>query len=213
MDVIELLEKDHAKVRELFKRFNKGNGRGRAASTVDAICSELEMHAQLEEEIFYPAVRELGDEKLDSLVDESLEEHGKVKEQVSALRQSSRDGDELESQVSELEECVEHHVDEEEGEMFPRLEEVMDDENREELGRRIRMRKGDMSGESEGMGTGRSRSSKPMSRTSMGTRGTRGKTGSRAKTSTRGRKTGRKAGMSGGKSSGRKKRSRAGRGR
>src|SRR5690242_21176979 len=119
MDAIELLKKDHQEVTKLFQRFSSGKG-GRAANGVVAkICEELDVHALIEEEIFYPAVRQAGRE-LASKVDESLREHARVKEQVAELRREMEGGADadLGPRVMALQQDVEHHVTEEEGEMF-----------------------------------------------------------------------------------------------
>jgi len=154
MDAIELLKKDHQKVTELFKRFNGGGGLTgmvkRVAGSIperqrrqaaDQICRELDVHALIEEEIFYPAVRALNDDELNSQLSEAFNEHATVKRQVAMIRNGiGRDAD-LQSKVDELQKCVDHHVSEEEGEMFPRVEELMDEGRRSELGRALQARK------------------------------------------------------------------------
>jgi hemerythrin superfamily protein len=151
MDAIELLKKDHQKVTELFKRFNGGGGLTgmvkRVAGSIperqrrqaaDQICRELDVHALIEEEVFYPAVRALNDDELNSQLSEAFNEHATVKRQVAMIRNGiGRDAD-LQSKVDELQKCVDHHVSEEEGEMFPRVEELMDEGRRSELGARCR---------------------------------------------------------------------------
>jgi len=154
MDAIELLKKDHQKVTELFKRFNGGGGLTgmvkRVAGTIperqrrqaaDQVCRELDVHALIEEEIFYPAVRALNDDKLNSQLSEAFSEHATVKRQVATIRNGiGRDAD-LQSRMDELQACVDHHVGDEEGEMFPRVEELMDEGRRSELGRELQARK------------------------------------------------------------------------
>jgi hemerythrin superfamily protein len=154
MDVIKLLKEDHDRVRSLFQKFRGGGGisglvkrvtgnvspRERRAA-VEQVCRELDLHARLEEEIFYPAVRALGDAELDRLVDESLREHATVKEEVAALRGNEAENDQLDERVGNLEQSVEHHATEEENEMFPRLQAQMPQEQREALGRRIQSAK------------------------------------------------------------------------
>jgi hemerythrin superfamily protein len=151
MDAIELLKKDHQEVTRLFQRFSGRKGRRNDTSVVEKICDELDVHARIEEEIFYPAVREASSE-LARKVDESLQEHARVKEQVRSLREQLRggaEGDEaLEGQMSALEQDVEHHVTEEEGEMFPQVAEEMDERQRTRLGERLKARKGELSGTS-----------------------------------------------------------------
>ena len=145
MDAIELLKRDHQEVTKLFQRFASGKG----APVVEKICDELDVHARIEEEIFYPAVREAGSE-LAREVDEAVQEHARGKQQVQSLREQLRGGaadrDAFAGQVSALEQDVEHHVTEEEGEMFPQVAEAMDERQRTRLGERLQARKGELSG-------------------------------------------------------------------
>src|SRR5262245_51684370 len=109
MNAIEMLTEDHNKVRELFTEFSGGGGlTGLVRRTIDAVtpaerrtavqevCKELEVHTRIEEEVFYPAVRALGDRDLIEMVEEALKEHAAVKKEVSALRGLKGDEDELE---------------------------------------------------------------------------------------------------------------------
>lgn len=120
-DAIALLMQDHQTVEKLFKQFEKlvkaEDDKGKE-DVVKQICHELTVHAQVEEEIFYPAVREaIGDE---DLLDEAEVEHASVKELVAQL-ESMQPGDDLyDAKVTVLGEYVRHHVKEEEGEMFPK---------------------------------------------------------------------------------------------
>src|SRR5262249_12360016 len=151
MDAIKLLINDHDKVRQLFRDFNGGGGlRGlvrRSVSSVTTgerrravrrVCKELEMHTWIEEQIFYPAVTALEDRELERQVDEALREHATVKEEVARLKGTKGDEAGLNDQMSQLEHDVEHHATEEENEMFPRLEELMSADKREDLARQMR---------------------------------------------------------------------------
>jgi len=150
MDVIQIVKKDHDRVEELFSRFRGGGGltglvkrvtgnvpARQRRTAVERICHELDIHARLEEAILYPAAQATGDGELARLIDESLREHARVKEMVRELRTGKHEGEELDNRVNALEECVSHHVNEEEGEMLPRVEEVMSPEQRADLGRRF----------------------------------------------------------------------------
>ena len=154
MDAIELLKKDHEKVTELFRRFNGGGGITgmvrRATGTIperqrrqaaDQVCRELDVHTLIEEEVFYPAVRSLDDDKLNAMLAEAFNEHATVKRHVATIRNGiGRDAD-LQSKMDDLQGCVDHHVREEENEMFPRIEELMDAGRRRELGTQLQARK------------------------------------------------------------------------
>ena len=206
MDVLQLLKTDHAEVTKLFQRFRSG-GRGQK-SVAEKICKELEVHAEVEEEFFYPAVRETGDQELQQQVDEAVSEHRRVKEQVSAIQQTLQDGGaehesgRLDGMIQTLQQDVEHHVTEEEGVMFPRVQEVMDDRRRSELGRRVRDRKQELMG---GEGSLRTRRRSTTARTPSRTRaaGAKPRRG-RGKTTASSTKSGTKS---------RAKRARGGRGR
>jgi hemerythrin superfamily protein len=158
MDAIELLKNDHAKVTELFKRFNGGGGltgmvkrvtgnvpERQRRQAADQICRELDVHAQIEEEVFYPGVRALDDDKLNKMLTEAFQEHATVKRQVATIRNGIGRDPDLQEKMNELQSCVDHHVREEENEMFPRIEELMDEPRRSELGRELQARKSEVS--------------------------------------------------------------------
>lgn len=113
MDAIVLLRSQHRDVEKLFKAVDKGD-----LSVVPEICAALEEHARIEEDVFYPAVRdEVPDEV--STVLESLEEHLIVKRLVSELQSMDAHDDAYEAKATVLVENVRHHVREEEDELFP----------------------------------------------------------------------------------------------
>ena len=123
-DAIELLTADHRRVEKLFKEYEKlvedeeasYNDKEALAAT---ICAELTIHAQIEEEIFYPAARDILDEE--DLVDEAVVEHASAKDLIAQLADMSPDDDLYDAKVKVLSELIEHHVEEEEDEMFPKL--------------------------------------------------------------------------------------------
>lgn len=139
-DAIALLKGDHREVEALFERFEKledGTSAERAR-IVEEICALLTVHAAVEEEIFYPALRGRSKEAAD-LLDEAKVEHGTVKELVARL-EDMRPGDDLyKANVMVLKEYVQHHVKEEEGEMF-KLAKVAE-LDLERLGRELEKRK------------------------------------------------------------------------
>jgi len=120
-DAIELLMADHNRVSKLFAEFDalKGEGGEEAKSTLVAqICQELTVHTAIEEEIFYPAVRDAIED--DDLMDEALVEHAGAKELISQLQVADPEDDLYDAKVTVLGEQIGHHVEEEEGNMFPR---------------------------------------------------------------------------------------------
>ena len=118
-DAIQLLRADHRKVQDLFDQFEKSRGDDRKAKLAQEICTELKVHAQIEEEIFYPAAREALKEQ--DLIDEATVEHASAKELIAQIEQAQA-GDELfDAKVTVLGEYIKHHVKEEHNELFPKL--------------------------------------------------------------------------------------------
>ena len=121
MDAITMLKDDHKTVEKLFRQFEKLGHDGDPAKKrelVDSMISELAVHAHIEEQVFYPAVRaQVPDEE--DMVLEGLEEHHIVKWTLSELEGMSPSEERFDAKVTVLMESVRHHVEEEEGEMFP----------------------------------------------------------------------------------------------
>ena len=118
-DAIALLKADHKEVAEMLEKFE--TARSTKGKLAQQICQALTVHAQIEEEIFYPAAREaLGDEGRD-LLDEAKVEHNSLKELIGQIEGSGPDDELFDAHVKVLGEYVKHHVKEEEGEMFPKL--------------------------------------------------------------------------------------------
>lgn len=119
-DAIALLTSDHKAVKALFKEFEQLTKQDDVdeakAALVGKICNSLAVHAQVEEEIFYPAVREAIDD--DALMDEADVEHASAKDLIAQLEDMAPGDDHYDAKVVVLGEYINHHVDEEEGEMF-----------------------------------------------------------------------------------------------
>jgi hemerythrin superfamily protein len=125
-DAIALLTQDHADVRKLFAEYDElatdqAEGEERQA-LAEQICAMLTAHATIEEEIFYPAARDAGVEA--DLLDEAEVEHASAKDLIAEIRAMSPDDDLYDAKVKVLGEYIAHHVDEEEGEIFPRCREA-----------------------------------------------------------------------------------------
>jgi hemerythrin superfamily protein len=124
-DALKLLTEDHKEVKALFKQYEKlakdeDSDDGEKLQIAQQICLQLTVHAQVEEEIFYPAARDFLEEA--DLVDEADVEHASVKELVGQIESSSpEEDDHFDARVKVLGEYVDHHVKEEEGELFPQL--------------------------------------------------------------------------------------------
>ena len=132
-DVIKLLEADHREVEDLFAKAESTNGAAKQ-QVVTKIAAELTLHAEVEEQIVYPAMRDAG---LDSLVDEAEQEHSMVKELVAQLESIDATTEGVDSVLAELKANVEHHVHEEESEGFPRFREAVDQAELQALATRV----------------------------------------------------------------------------
>ena len=120
-DAIDLLKRDHADVKKAFKDFEKAKYRDPNACKefIASICKAIEMHATVEEEIFYPAVR--ARIKDDDLMNEAVVEHKSAKQLIADIRRLSGDDPMLKANAMVLSEYINHHVKEEENEMFPKV--------------------------------------------------------------------------------------------
>ena len=132
-DVIKLLETDHREVEDLFRKAESTSGAAKQ-QVVTTIASELTIHAEVEEQIVYPAMREAG---LNDLVDEAEQEHTKVKDLVAQLESMDATTDDVDSVLAELEADVEHHVQEEESEGFPTFREAVDQATLQQLAAQV----------------------------------------------------------------------------
>jgi hemerythrin superfamily protein len=142
-DAISLLTEDHKRVQKLFKEFEKltkqdtDDGKDDLAQM---ICAELTVHAQIEEEILYPAASEVLEES--DLIDEAEVEHASAKDLIEQI-ESMQAGDELfDARVTVLGEYVNHHIKEEQDEMFPKLKKS--DLDLEILGEQLQERKSEL---------------------------------------------------------------------
>ena len=139
-DAIKLLTADHAKVKKMFKEFEKlskkddEEGKQELATQ---ICQELMVHAQLEEEIFYPAAREAIEDE--DLMNEAVVEHNSAKELISQIQSMGASDPMFDATVKVLGEYVNHHIEEEQNEIFPKVEKAKVD--LEEIGAEIAQRK------------------------------------------------------------------------
>jgi len=139
-DAISLLTDDHAEVAELFEEYEElvdedAPDEDRQA-LAERICAMLTMHATVEEEIFYPAAREALDDQ--RILDQAEVEHATAKDLIEQIQSMDPDDELYDAKVKVLGEYVTHHVQEEEGEIFPQCQTAeMDlDQLGEEIGAR-----------------------------------------------------------------------------
>ena len=142
-DALALLKADHDLVQELFDKFETARTEKQKATLAEQICTELTIHAQIEEEIFYPAVRDAIGE--DDLMDEADIEHAGAKDLIAQIEGSAPGEDHFDAKVTVLGEYIKHHVKEEQTEMFPKVRKA--DLDLEELGAAMSARKAELQAE------------------------------------------------------------------
>lgn len=145
LNAIDLLKEDHKEVKALFKKYEKLAKAEAPAAEREAlakeICTMLTVHAQIEEEIFYPAAREVLPEE--DLVDEATVEHASAKDLIAQIEGMSAEEDLYDAKVKVLGEYIDHHVKEEEEEMFPKVRRPMDIK---QVGAQLQARKDELMG-------------------------------------------------------------------
>lgn len=145
LNAIELLMKDHEKVRKLLDQLDKTRAGDRRNELFKKIEQELKIHTQIEEEIFYPAYEQAVRKKSDrKLYFEAIEEHHVVDLVLPEMAQSDPNTEEWAAKAKVLKDLVEHHASEEETEMFPVALDLMTVDELEELGLLLKNRKNEL---------------------------------------------------------------------
>jgi hypothetical protein len=147
---LQLLAEDHRKVEGLFEQFEKASGASAKAKIVKEICTELKVHSQIEEEIYYPEIRGKVE---DDALDEAYVEHDGAKLLINELEASEPDEEFYDAKVKVLKEQIEHHVKEEEKERDNLFQQTRAaDVDLEELGQRLAARKAQLMRQAETAG-------------------------------------------------------------
>lgn len=144
MEATKLLKADHARVKMLFDRYEQLGDRAmeKRKEIFDQVYAELDVHSKIEEEIFYPAVKNVHSNELQEMVAESIEEHTVVKRLLSELSSLSPEAEEFDAKMKVLKENVLHHAEEEEeAKMFPLVQAKISLDERHELGKKLEARK------------------------------------------------------------------------
>ena len=145
MDAIKLLKEDHDKVKDLLESLAETTPRAekKRAELLSKITKELEVHTQIENEIFYPAFKKAGEKSEDAkMFFEAREEHRAVGDLVLPdLNKTPAGSEQFGGRAKVLKELVEHHVKEEEHEMFPRAKKLMSKDELDALGEQLQARK------------------------------------------------------------------------
>jgi hemerythrin-like domain-containing protein len=134
MDAFNLLKTDHRKVEDLFSQLESASGQAKMR-VFEQIKTELELHTHIEETIFYPALEE--PKQTHELTLEAYEEHDVVKKLLQELSRAKSPTEEWEAQAKVLQENVEHHVEEEENELFKKAKAVLSTDEIETLGEQM----------------------------------------------------------------------------
>ncbi|HKP68516.1 MAG TPA: hemerythrin domain-containing protein [Pyrinomonadaceae bacterium] len=140
MNAIELLKEDHDRVDKLFQQV-KANEDADHRDTFEKIKAELEVHTHIEETIFYPKMKEDGDEELKKIILEGVEEHHQAKIFLRELSSLADESEKFQPKLKVLMEDIAHHVQEEEGKMFPMIEEQFDEYTLQMLGNEMEKEK------------------------------------------------------------------------
>ena len=149
-DGLQLLTADHRKVEDLFAEFEKARGASAKEKLVKQICTELKVHTQIEEEIYYPAIR--GKVEEDAL-DEAWVEHDSAKTLINELEAAAPDEDFYDAKVKVLQELIDHHVKEEEKERDNLFQQTRAAEiDLQALGEQLAARKAELMAQAESEG-------------------------------------------------------------
>ena len=140
MNAIELLKEDHDRVDKLFQSV-KATPDGDHKDLFEQIKAELDVHTHIEETIFYPKLKEDGDDELKDIVLEGIEEHRQAKMFLKELAALTDDSEKFDPKLKVLMEDISHHVMEEEGQMFPMVQEQFDEFTLQELGKQMEKEK------------------------------------------------------------------------
>jgi hemerythrin-like domain-containing protein len=140
MKATDFLKKQHQEVMRLFKRLEKAGATRERKRLLREIATHLEAHTKIEEEIFYPAVKDIGTEKAEKAILEAVEEHHVVDLVLAELPKVDPTAETFEAKMTVLRELIEHHVEEEQGEVFPMAEKKLGSERIAQLGEALRAR-------------------------------------------------------------------------
>ena len=123
-----MLKEDHKRIKALFRKYESAGERAykEKQTTAEKAFQELEVHSKLEEEIFYPAVQARADEEGKDLVREGIEEHHVVDTLIKELKGLDPEDERYDAKFKVLTENVEHHIEEEEGELLPDAERLLE---------------------------------------------------------------------------------------
>lgn len=144
MNAIKLLKRQHREVDALFKQMDKARSTGQRQRIFEQIADALAVHATIEERHFYPSVKKKATEEI---LLQSLEEHLAMKRVIADLLECDAADETFEAKLKVLEDEVDHHVEEEEHELFPKVEKLFDDDALEAIGEEMESTKDELMAE------------------------------------------------------------------
>ncbi len=140
MDPVKLLKQDHRHVKSLFRKFERSKSRAEKQKLGEQIIEELSVHATIEEQLIYPALR-AGDKRKEGAVLNALEEHHAVKMTLAELDKMKVGDERYDAKMHVVREAVEMHIEEEEESLLPRLEALLEPDQARELAENMRIMK------------------------------------------------------------------------
>lgn len=146
MNAIEMLRDDHLHTKQLLKQLviTDLSDHHALSALIDRLEKDLDLHSRLEKEVFYPALREAANGKADAMQFEALEEHSLIDQALFDLRQSVGSPNMFQGRTKAFKEILEHHIEEEERDMFSLTKQVMDDAQLNALGSKMSTRKSEL---------------------------------------------------------------------
>ncbi len=134
MNATALLKTQHRKVEALFKKLE--SGRSDKAAVLEELADSLAAHMAIEHEFLYPAAKDVDDE----MVNESFEEHSLAEVALKRLLATDTEDEAFDARVTALKELIEHHVEEEEEELFPKVDKAIDEDTLSSMGKAMKQR-------------------------------------------------------------------------
>jgi len=135
MNAVELSKGDHQKVSDLFEQVKATKDAKKHARLFEQIQSELDTHSHIEETILFPALKE--HEELKDITLEAYEEHKQIKTLIREIERLGDGSERFDAKLKVLGENVEHHVEEEENEMFPKIQQLFSNEELDQMGQEL----------------------------------------------------------------------------
>jgi iron-sulfur cluster repair protein YtfE (RIC family) len=153
MDALKLLKEDHTKVAKLFKQVEETAEEAKHQQLFEKIKTELETHTFIEETVLYPLLEQYED--LKDLILEAYEEHKQIKTLIREIERLSEGSERFDAKLKVMGENVEHHVEEEESELFPKVKKLIGNQQLERLGRDLQTAKQQYQPSAKGKASGK----------------------------------------------------------